>query len=318
MIRITSAALAAGALLAALPASGQAATTFGSRLLNEPANGGDCMQLTTPCTLASYIHPSDPNGDPDATGAPTDGVITTFRIRAFGEGAPAQVTFRLADVTRPDPNDRDNALATAAGTGPTVTIPEGNGGDVPVLEYPARLAVKRGNHLALDGTNVHATYNSSGEKFTYRFDQPLVDGQGARASNDVTGELLVQAVIEPDLDRDGFGDETQDLCLSSPSSAPPCAPSDLGRDRTKPRVSALKVGRAALSYRLSERAKVSVRIVKKGRTVKRLSASGVPGRNKLAINRRALAPGRYTVVVSARDNAGNTSVVKRIALRVKK
>jgi hypothetical protein len=315
MIRITSAALAAGALLAALPASGQAATTFGSRLLNEPANSGECSQLTTPCTLASYIHPSDPNGDPDATGAPTDGVITTFRIRAYGDGAPAQVTFRLADVTRPDPQDRDNALATAAGTGPTVTIPEGNGVDVPVLEFPGRLAVKKGNHLAIDGTNVNATYNSNGSKFTYRFDQALVEGQGPRASNEATGELLVQAVIEPDADGDGFGDETQDQCLNSPSSAPPCAAS-ISQDRTKPRLSAVKLGPKALSYRLSERAKVSVRIVKRGRTVKRLSVNGHAGRNTLAINRRALARGRYTIVVSARDAAGNPSGAKRIGLRV--
>jgi hypothetical protein len=314
MIRITSAALAAGAVLAVLPASGQAATTFGSRLLNEPTTGGECA-LMTPCTLASYIHPSDPNGDPDATGAPVEGVITTFRIRAYGDGGPGQVTFRLADVTRPDPQDRDNAIATAAGTGPTVTIPQGGGGDTPVLEFPGRLSAKKGNHLAIDGTNVNAIYDSNGSKFTYRFDQPLVAGQGPRASNGVTGELLVQAVIEPDADRDGFGDETQDQCLNSPSSAPPCAPA-VSKDRTKPRLSAVKLGRKALSYRLSERAKVSVRIVKRGHTVKRLSADGHAGKNKLAINRRALGGGRYTVIVSARDAAGNTSGATRIGLRI--
>ena len=57
----TALALTAGALLA-LPASGMAADSFGSRLLNEPANAAECD--TPPCTYVSYIHPSDPNGDP--------------------------------------------------------------------------------------------------------------------------------------------------------------------------------------------------------------------------------------------------------------
>ena len=70
MIRTTSAALAVGMALLALPSVGEASTSFGSRLNHDPANSGECKELLTPCTLASYIHPSDPNGDPYAGGAP--------------------------------------------------------------------------------------------------------------------------------------------------------------------------------------------------------------------------------------------------------
>src|SRR6202008_4190880 len=149
--------------------------------------------------------------DPYAGGAPVDGVITKFRIRAYGLDAPANVTFRLARVTRQDPQHDDAAPATAAGNGPSATVPVYNPGeDTPVTEVPGSLRVKTGDYLAIDGTNVAATYNSSGDKYTYRYDPPLADGQAPRPSNEATGELLVQAVIEPDVDNDGLGDESQD------------------------------------------------------------------------------------------------------------
>jgi hypothetical protein len=305
MLRTTSVVLAASALLA-LPAASDAATTFGSRLNHDPANSGECKDLPTPCTLASYIHPSDPNGDPYAGGAPVDGVITKFRIRAYGLDAPANVTFRLARVNRQDPQNDDVALATAAGTGPSATVPVFNPGeDTPVTEVPGSLRVKKGDHLAIDGTNVAATYNSSGDKYTYRYDPPLVDGQGPRASNEATGELLVQAVIEPDADKDGLGDESQDPAIGKV-------------DRSKPRVSRVKLSGGAVTYRLSERAKVTLRIKKGGRTVKTLRANGKAGKNRIAIGTGKLAGGRYKLVLSARDAAGNSSDAKRIGLRVQR
>ena len=51
--------------------------------------GRVCVRGPGPCTLVSFIHPIDPNGDPYSGGAPVGGVITKFRIRAFGEGGTA-------------------------------------------------------------------------------------------------------------------------------------------------------------------------------------------------------------------------------------
>lgn len=228
---LTAALVVAGLL--ALPATGYAATTFGSRLNQEPANSGECAALLTPCTLVALIQPSDPNGDPYSGGAPSDGVITKFRIRGFGTGnTAAVVTFRLAAISRPNPADPDVAVATDAGTGPTVTVQPG-GMVTAIQEFPGRLPVKQGNQLAIDGTNVNATYNSGGDQFSYRFDPPLVAGQGPRTSNQATGELLVAAVIEPDADGDGFGDETQDQCARQKTTQGPC-------DDTKPVTTGLK------------------------------------------------------------------------------
>lgn len=326
------AVVAAGML--ALPATGLAATTFGSRLNHDPANSGECDRPPDPgqCTFVSLIHPTDPNGDLYDGGAPVGGVITKFRIRAQAEpDVPATVTFRLADISRPDPQNANSALATLVAEGPTVTIPgvPDTALATPILEFPARVPVKQGNHLALDGTNVQATINDSGQKFSYVFKPPLVAGQGPRGSTDVTGELLVQADIEPDADGDGFGDETQDSCPSQPTTQGAC-------DNTAPGVSAIAVGRRALRYTLSENAVIGILVEKarKGRRVRgqcrretrrnrdrprctrwtqigNFIDSGEAGANTRTIPRRLrranLAPGLYRVVIVATDVAGNVT-----------
>ena len=344
-------ALLAGALL--LPASSMGATTFGSRLDSNPANSGECdVEMVgdplTPCTLVSFIHPSDPNGDPYAGGAPVSGVITKWRIRAHGGGneggdgtRAAEITLRVADISRPDPNDDENALATAAGTGPTVTIPaEGDLIDTPVYEFSAQLPVQQGQQLAIDGTNVQATVNNSGDSFSYRFTPPLVDGQGARGSSASTGELLVQADIEPDADGDGFGDETQDQCPSQGSTQGEC-------DTEKPGVNGVAVGKKRITYSLTEDASMTFRVqrAKKGRrsggkcrkaTRKnagkpkctrytkvrgKLTDDGERGLNNLLWNARIggrkLKAGNYRLVITAVDEQGNKTT-RRVKFRIKK
>ena len=316
--KLTSTVLVAGALLAIAPAA-DAATTFGSRLNHDPANSGECMNLMGPCTIAAFIHPSDPNGDPYSGGAPVDGVITKFRTRIVGEGgAAATVTLKLAEVNRSDPQNDDSALGRLVGSGPTVTIPENNTPDVPILEFPASLPVKKGQQLALEGTNMWATVNNSGSKFSYVYSPVLAAGEAARASTEATGELLVQADIEPDVDGDGLGDETQDSAIGKAGA---------------PRLSKLSLAPTAfrssskLRYSLSEAAKVSIRIerrTKAGRFARlrgALSDNGEAGRNAKSIKRRLagrkLAAGRYRLVVKATDDAGNVSAAKRIAFRIK-
>ncbi len=332
---------ALGALLMA-PATGQAATDFGSRLNHEPANSGECEMLGS-CTIVSFIHPSEPNGDPYSGGAPVSGVITKFRIRAYVPTA-SQVTFRLADINRPDPNDANSALATAAGTGPTVTLQPNPENESPILEFPGRLPVKKGQHLALDGTNVQATYNNSGDKFSYVFQPPLVDGTGARGSLEATGELLVAATIEPDADGDGFGDETQDKCPTQAATQGTCVPPDV----TKPDVSGFSVANGQISYSLSEAATVNFQLAKKlsGRKVgtkcvKKTTANqakkkcplfknvgaifngtGQQGKNTVTLpNGKKLKSGSYRLTMTATDGAGNVTTVSanfKVAKKKKK
>ena len=56
----------------------------------------------------------------------------------------------------------------------------------------------------------------------------------------------MQAQIERDADRDGFGDETQDRCKNQAGAAGGC-------DRVKPRLRGLTAKRTKIGFRLSER-----------------------------------------------------------------
>jgi hypothetical protein len=279
------AALAAIAALLLVPAASPAATVFGSRLNHDPTTRG-CTD-TVACTLMSFIVPTDPNGDPDQNGSPVSGVITKFRVRAFAVDQPGTVTLRVGDVSRPNAMDTSTAIATVTATGPTVPIPVIPDPETPIREFDARVPVKQGQHLGLDpSATVNAVYASSGDKFTYSFEPPLVEGQGARGSSGVTEELLVRATVEPDADGDGFGDETQDQCPTQASTQGPCA----APPPPKLTVAGAAVSGGRISYTLSRDAAVSLSLARqvagrrvKGRCVKPTRA-----------NRRRKACRRYT------------------------
>jgi hypothetical protein len=213
-----SAVAALGAL--AMPAAGHAATSFGSPLTDEPNTGpnvpsGQCPQFPSPCTRVGFQFPS---ADPQEQKAPVSGVVTKFRIRSL---SPDQVTFRIARLIVQG-TDR---LATSVGSGPSVTLK----GDSSIEEFGARIAIHAGDYVALDSTATGALHGGSGGTRQYQYSPPLVDGQGPRGSTDTEDEeLLLQAVIEPDSDKDGFGDETQDRCPTDPSTAGTCPTPDTG------------------------------------------------------------------------------------------
>jgi hypothetical protein len=334
--RLTATLLAVAGAMLLLASASDAATTFGSRLRDEP-NQGSCPGG---CTLAAFIQPIDPNGDPYSGGAPVDGVITKFRIRGQGVGGPQPVTFRLVRFVSIAAGG-DSALATAVGTGPTTNVPPAPmTGDTPITEVGGRLPVTKGDHLAIDQTNVDALHESNSDKFTYQYAPPLVDGQGARDSSEVHNELLVQAVIEPDADHDGFGDETQDACPTQATTQGAC-------DKAAPAVSGLKVGGGKVSYNLSEAATVAFKLEKavKGRKVKgkcvrqtrrnrkrprctlfvtlngNFPGPGAAGANQVTLPKvrgRKLGAGRYRLTMTVTDAAGNTaSTTKSFTIKPK-
>src|SRR4051794_25478232 len=155
-----SAAAAFGAL--ALPATGQAAVTFGSKLDHQAETGGgqaECPPAQSPCTRVAWLYPKQ---NPQVQGAPADGVIVKFRLRSETTNP---VTFRLARITE----TQSGATATGAGTGPTVSLK----GDNSIEEFDARVPVKAGDHLALDGAVVSAQYSNDGGRRHYVFGPTL-------------------------------------------------------------------------------------------------------------------------------------------------
>jgi hypothetical protein len=331
-LTMTTLTMALGLLLL-LPAASQAATTFGSLLKNEPTEN-TCGMLGN-CTIVSFIHSTEPNGDPTSAGAPVDGVITKFRYLAFADTDPGQITFGVADITL---QDEDNGLATAAASGPTVTVQPSEAFETPIAEIGGRVPVKKGQHLSVDiSPSIGIIYNSNGDKRSYVFAPPLVPGAGQRGSTEPANELQVQASIEPDADNDGFGDETQDQCPSQATTQGAC-------DNSPPTVSGLKVSGGKISYRLSEAATVTFRLARKlpGRKVgkkcvkqtaknkakrrcsrfknigKSFSGPGKPGPNQRSLpSGKKLKPGTYRLTMTAVDAAGNKTT-KKTTFRIKK
>jgi hypothetical protein len=322
---------AAAAALLLLPAAGQAATTFGSQLKNEPTENS-CGEIG-PCTIVSHGFAIPPNGDPYSGGAPVTGVITSFRTRAFAFEAPGQITFRVANLTLPDPNNLEDALAAAVGTGPTITLPPIGENEPTITEVPARLPIKQGQQLAVDiSPSIEIIYNQT-DNSSYQFAPPLVDGATQSPSTESRKELQVQATIEPDADNDGFGDETQDQCPTQKTTQGAC-------DTTPPGVNGLKVVNGKVSYSLTEAATVSLKIEKKskGRKVGKkcvkqtqgnkakkacsrftpvggaFSGSGTVGSHQVAIPRK-LRPGSYRLTLTATDVAGNVTT-QVVAFRI--
>ena len=346
-----SAAAALGAL--AMPATGQAATVFGSNLKHDASVGGGqelCDPAPSPCTRVAFRYPDQ---DPQVQGSPVDGIVTKFRLKSQTKDP---VTFRLARIEEL----QSGALATAAGTGPTVALK----GDNSIEEFDARVPIKVGDHLALDGAVVSAQYANDGGKRHYVFGPTLVQGQGARASNDISGkQLLVQVTIEQDVDKDGFGDESQDRCPSQPTTAGTCdngapilsglalAPGSFrasGSPFAGAVASRAPIG-ARVFYQLSEDATLTLGLEKgvvgrrslsgkcvkttkrnKGRKrcvrfVKMLGSATVTGKaghNGFRIsgrwNGRKLSVGPYRLVAKATDVVGNTSLERKRNFRIVK
>lgn len=292
-----------------LPASGQA-QVFGSGLLHQP-NQTSCP--LTACTIAATVELPAEGGFTSA-GSPIDGVITSFRVRAKVD-TPTQATLRAAFVNgfgsgETTATSDDNSPHDPA---PTVTL-QVAGADAPPQQFAVRFPVRRGEHLALEGTGLVVTHDSNGEQLSFAFTPPLVAGQEAKSSQ-ALGELLVQATVEPDADGDRFGDETQDKCPVQKTEGAPC-------DFDQPRVRGLRVGNGKVSYRLSEPALVRFVLTKKnGRHFKRFGRppffrAGKQGLNKVSLPENPkLKAGAYRLQMTASDEAGHTATeVVRFAI----
>jgi hypothetical protein len=138
---------------------------------------------------------------------------------------------------------------------------------------------------------------------------PLVEGQGPRgASSHPTGELLVRAVMEPNADGDGFGDETQDSCPTERTNQGAC-------DTTGPRVRRIAVRRAGCSTG-SQRTRPSPSASSERAAPATSPCAGVHRRGAAGANVRSLPrrfrsrnlpAGTYRLIVRAVDAAGSAT-----------
>jgi hypothetical protein len=324
--------IAVGGLLALSPAS-FGAVTIGSDL--NPAPDTWIGNSANTFTLAQLT----PAGGP-ALQSPMIGVVVRGRIRT--DGGSTDHPFRLR-VLRPN---LTAGTGTGVATGPAETPPVGS----TMHTFNARLPISAGDGVGVDGAPTPAggppqpgqpfgAYLASvGGSLVPDWIPALADGQ-TRAPSSVNSdlELLVNADVEPDGDRDGYGDESQDRCPidAFPAGGPCVAPVTMrvGGNRTQrvlrqkgvvvtgecPNENCTIAAEGTANVPTVRKANVAKRF--RLRRVSKAVAPGQRARLKLRFGarllkavRRALKARRrvtFAVKVTARDAAGNVATARR-------
>lgn len=197
------AAVLAAAALAAAPAS---ADTFGSNDMTQPLDAGaHCASY--PCTVVDLTHADGS----DETGAPFDGILTAVRLRYAGDGAAA--TFRVL---------RASGAGHWTNVGPELpaALPD-TGGVAATLTFPVRRPIAAGDALAVAGDSSIANdsylASSALRACARRTGLHPVGTSQSYSTSGCDDEALLQGVVEPDEDGDGYGDQSQDGCPADPA-----------------------------------------------------------------------------------------------------
>lgn len=201
-------ALAAAGLAGSAPA--QAATTIGSDLSANPN-----VRCAAVCTAVGMGQ--NTSEAPHDLIAPHDGVVVRFRIKHGVVSAPgASYSFKVVSGTGSIPGD-PATFTFVRGTG-AAAFNTAAGIDT----RPVRLPISSLQRIAVsvsDGTPTDTSDDVAFQASRVGYSLGERDGDHTSGSEEYTHhtgyELLVNADIEPDADRDGYGDETQDGCTSA-------------------------------------------------------------------------------------------------------
>jgi hypothetical protein len=331
--------------LALAPAGAEGAVTIGSNLNGTGADNlpGYCPGGGT-CTGTNLSLPAASTAANGLT-SPMNGVVVRWRVKSGSGGNPVSLR-----VLRP----AGGASYTGAGTSTPANTVTGT------AETTSRVSIRAGDSIGLNIGNSALVWavtpgaNGLAWGSVNGFPNGLADGATATGAAQADRELLIQAVVEPDADGDGFGDETQDGCPGDATrQAPPCGTGPTN-PLARPTVTGLRAsprsirfgGRMNINFRLNRAARWTLRFeqarpgrVRRGRcrlqtrslrTGRRcthytsrgtVSGTGGPGgvrvvfRGALA-NRRTIPAGRYRVTATARS-AGGTSAPKRTFIRLR-
>lgn len=201
-MRIALFGLVGGCLL---PPTAGATTGIGS-LLNGPSNG---FESCFACTFSALDIPAAEDAAGGAT-APTDGVVVRWRIKVGINN-----TTTALRITRPG----NSATRVGAGTSAPVIPPK-----MATTTFATRLSVRAGDALGIDMSGGGSYFSNGSATKRILWEGPaLADGGTPRLAATPGQSLLqVNADIEADIDRDGFRDETQDLCPAEASLQVSC------------------------------------------------------------------------------------------------
>jgi len=163
---------------------------------------GETFQPTTNCSPRTRVQSSSPGGQ---YAAPFAGVVTSWSFQSSSSGGDAPVKFKVARHVSGD-------NFTIVGESEYQSIP-----DLDVLNtYPVRISVQAGDVIGLYAApaSVFLCARSAPGYVVHQsaFGEEVAVGTMATFAPVADQQLGVSALLEPDADNDGFGDETQDQC----------------------------------------------------------------------------------------------------------
>jgi hypothetical protein len=203
--------------------SADAATTLGSTARGGPAQTclGATLFVQAASTGPSYVVPSG------------GGVIASWSAHGFG--APAQLILKTVREST-----IDNYLVKGSSEAETVAASG-------TSTFPARISVAAGDEIALwvpGKAPCNYVTGRAGDVQAFRggiHTEPAIGEVFGPTSDHGSGfRLNVSAKLEPDADRDGYGDETQDGCPTDPAVQRPCP------DRTAPKTTITKAPKSKI------------------------------------------------------------------------
>jgi len=199
-----------GLLALAAPGPASAATQLGETFVNS----GFCDPFFTELQTTSP-------GNPYA--APTRGVITSWSYQA--DATPPQVEFKVGRSVGA------NDFLIVAESGLETIAPN------ELHTAQIRVPVNQGDVIGLYQTNADCGRGQAGYGAAYQSGDKTA-GATYTFIPATNFQLDVAAVLEPDADNDGFGDETQDQCPTDPTKQGDCAPPETTitkqpKDKTK-------------------------------------------------------------------------------------
>ncbi len=192
-----------GTIALALPGSASAAVTFGSDL-EDPISGG-----TLPSdTFVVRTLDADDRAGGGAT-APARGVITQWRAKVLA-AAGGSVRLRVL-------RGHTSVYRGMAVSFPGVSVER-------TYSFGERVSVRAGDRIGIDQVSDVGLSNLAAGGSSDAWFDPILGFTETRApSSRIAAQLLINADLEPDADRDGYGDQTQDRCPRDASTQRACA-----------------------------------------------------------------------------------------------
>ncbi|HVY77871.1 MAG TPA: hypothetical protein VG898_05130 [Solirubrobacterales bacterium] len=196
------------ALLTLLAATSllNATTAFAATEVGDECEGNDA---SGPYSLVPEQHAS---GGTLPLSAPSDGIVTGWKINS-AHGAP--VTERIAIFRPTDVTGRFEAVTESD----PVTIQPG------LNLLPARVAARAGDRFGLVAVGTEsplACITAEVEDHAWSYPGSVEAGSTQQFAAGAFERVPLIAIVEPDADGDGYGDETQDGCPQSAAFSGPC------------------------------------------------------------------------------------------------